>query len=88
MTAQKQVLGLTTGVILFVAGVWACTGQEVPPPPPPVAAPVAMTPAPPVANPEPAGPLATILMSQAQFVTQGGKPKPGPAKLVLWRTAQ
>jgi len=25
-------------------------------------------------------------MSQAQFVSEGGKPKPGPAKLVLWRT--
>lgn len=53
---------------------------------------VASTPAqPPVPPPakkvRPPGELAGILMSQAQFA-QGadGKPKPGPAKLVLWRT--
>lgn len=51
----------------------------------PVPAPPAPPPAPAVPA-EPEGPLGTLLMSQAQFVTVAGKPKPGPAKLVLWRT--
>jgi hypothetical protein len=75
--------GLAMAATLGV-GVWSCAGDAVktpaaapPPPAPPVAAP---------APAEPAGPLPTILMSQAQFVNEGGKPKPGPAKLVLWRT--
>ena len=34
----------------------------------------------------PAGKLPTLLMVQAQFVTEGGKPKPGPGKMTLWST--
>lgn len=83
MGKREQVLGVAGALVLGAAGIWACAGGEPETPPPaPAPAPVA-PPAPPA---EPDGPLATILMSQAQFVTQGGKPKPGPAKLVLWRT--
>ncbi len=34
----------------------------------------------------PSGPLPTLLASQAQFVEQGGRQVPGPAKLTLWAT--
>lgn len=35
----------------------------------------------------PEGPLPALLVTHAQFVTGAdGKPKPGPAKLVIWRT--
>jgi hypothetical protein len=65
-------------------GLAGCGGETPPPPksdtPPPAAPPVAG----PKARPE--GPLPAILMVQAQFVTEGGKPRPGPAKLTIWRT--
>lgn len=38
-----------------------------------------------VKEPLTGGPYPTLLMTQAQFVFQGGKPLPGPAKLTLWR---
>lgn len=59
----------------------ACGGQETAPPPEPAPAPAA-APAPP---PAPTGPVPSLLMVQAQFVKEGGKPKPGPAKLTVWR---
>jgi hypothetical protein len=54
------------------------SGQAAAPPAPePAAAPAE----------RPDGPLPTIMMVQAQFVKgANGKPAPGPAKLVLWRT--
>lgn len=39
----------------------------------------------PAADPGPAEPLPTLLATQAVFVTEGGKPKPQPATLVLLR---
>ncbi len=84
MGKRVGVLGAAAALVVGAAGMWACSGGEVETPAP-APVPVA-TPAPPAPAAEPDGPLATILMSQAQFVSQGGKPKPGPAKLVLWRT--
>ena len=78
---QRWMLAVALGVSFGASG---CGGDEAPPPPPPPPAPeAAPAPAPAAA---PTGPLAAILMSQAQFVSEGGKPKPGPAKLVVWRT--
>ncbi len=38
-----------------------------------------------VEPPKPAGPLPTLLLSEAQFVRVDGKPKPGPALLTMWQ---
>jgi hypothetical protein len=61
-----------------------CGEQPAPEAEAPAKPPVAAAPAAPA---RPAGPLPAIVMSQAQFVSgPDGKPIPGPAKLVVWRT--
>lgn len=37
-------------------------------------------------QPPPEGPLPTLMISQAQFTKEGGRPVPGPAKVVLLKT--
>jgi hypothetical protein len=83
--SSKELLGLGGGALVFglALGLTFCKSET--PTPAPTVAPAPAPAAAPAAA-EPAGPLATILMSQAQFVTKDGKPAPGPAKLVLWRT--
>lgn len=61
----------------------ACGGTEEAPAPAPLAAPEP-PPAPEKAA-RPAGPLPSLLMVQAQFVKEGGRPVPGPAKMVIFR---
>ncbi len=62
----------------------ACSGETQPEPKPaPVAEPVAAPE--PVAKKAPEGPVPTVIVSQAWFKKDGGKPTPQPAKLVLYR---
>ena len=70
----------TRPMYLAALALAACGGGETPAPAPaPDAAPA---PAPVEEVKEPEGPLATVLMVQAQFIAK----KPGPARMTLWRT--
>jgi len=60
-------------------------GDTTTPEPAPAPAPVTPPPAPAPAT-QPAGPLPALIVSQAQFVDEGGKMKPGPARMTLYRT--
>lgn len=71
------------GIIGGIVALASCGGGEVAE----VKTELVATPEAPPAEPErPEGPLPALLMSQAQFVSVDGKIKPGPAKLVIWRT--
>lgn len=72
MSAAGLFLLCTGGVA--AATLASCGGET--------ATPVAPAPAPVEEATEPDGPLATILMVQAQFIAK----RPGPARLTLWRT--
>ncbi len=76
------------GLVVLAAGLWACSGTEPEAGSASEAASVAAPePVPAALGGRPPGELPGILMSQAQFKTgDDGKPRPGPAKLVLWRT--
>jgi len=67
-------------VVGGIAGLLAC-GEPASPPPPAVAE----APAPPTADVGPAEPLPSLVVVQAAFTTEGGRPKPGPATMVLLR---
>jgi hypothetical protein len=83
MSAGKRVVsGAALGLAVCLAtgcGETAEPASVVTPPPVEVARTKALP-------PPPAGKLATILMVQAQFTKQDGRPVPGPAKLVLYKT--
>jgi hypothetical protein len=72
--------------LLLMLTLAACGGDEAKKPEAPaeVAAP---TPTSYVAKQDPlvGGPYPTLLLSQAWFMTVDGKPKPGPARLEIWR---
>ena len=62
------------------------TDVQAPPPPPPVSAP--LPPAAPAAPTDAAitgGPFPALLLAEAWFTKVDGKPKPGPARLEIWR---
>lgn len=65
-------------------GLVGCGGESVEPPPEAGSRGKKVTRAEEPERPE--GPLPAILMVQAQFGKEGGKPKPLPAKLTIWRT--
>lgn len=76
MAAAAVVTG-SLGLAMF-------TGSTSTPDPVPVPEPAAPVPAP--APPPPTGPLPALIMVQAQFLTgPDGKPKPGPARMTLYR---
>jgi hypothetical protein len=75
------------GGTLLMTAVWFSCGEEAPLASASAPAPVSVAPEPPAPKTRPEGELPGILMSQAQFKKgDDGKPVPGPAKLVLWRT--
>lgn len=81
MSSRWPIVALPIG--LFAAAVLVNCGS----PDAPVSAPSTDGAAKPAAAaPMPEGPLPALLMVQAFFTQEGGRPKPGPAKLVIWRT--
>ncbi len=70
---------------MLIAWMFACTGETTTPAPAPV---ITLAPTEPTVElpPPPPGQWPTLLVSQAQFVMQGGRAVPGPAHLVLLST--
>ena len=86
MQRKRSAAALALAMVLGVVGLAGCSGDEdgsMHPAP----VPVAPEPPPPPAPVAPAGPLPTLIMVQAQFITgPDGRPKPGPARMTLYRT--
>lgn len=76
--------GVVAAVLAAMTGLTVCSGEpNVPQPVPAVPTP----PPAPVAKVAPEGPLPTLIMVQAQFEKGAdGRPKPGPARMTLYRT--
>ncbi len=79
-----KTVGLGGAAIIAISALACCAGAPTTPDPGPGTAP---NPAEPAEPAPPEGPLPALLVSQAQFVSkEGGGIKPGPAKLVIYRS--
>lgn len=85
MARKWSVAAAMAGMMVGGLVLAMCTGETPSTPEPAPATPEAPAPAPRAAAPT--GPLPTLIMVQAQFLTgPDGRPKPGPARMTLYRT--